>query len=278
MSFEEQKKHFKIVSSQSIHDENVSKKEQLISEVQKMHKKGYSNRAISKELKISRITVASYLDENISAINGNYGITQSNTLLSPYHETINRLLLEGYTFKKIEDFIRNQGYEGAPSTIRMYTTRMRKLNKEAMKDTTDNGVEFIERSLLIKLLYKPLEKVKKISQEQLNKVLLEYPLVDKIYQVVLEFRNLFKSKESSNLDTWIEKVNQLNIREINSFVNGINRDIDAVKNSITYPYSNGLAEGSVNKIKVIKRIMYGRCKFATLRLKVLLLEKFQIIN
>ena len=67
-------------------------------------------------------------------------------------------------------------------------------------------------------------------------------------------------------------------KKLNSFVNGINRDIDAVKNSITYPYSNGLAEGSVNKIKVIKRIMYGRCKFATLRLKVLLLEKFQIIN
>lgn len=274
MSNEEQEKYFNLDVRQTNHYENVSKKEQMISEVKKMYNKGSSKRSIAKELKISRVTVANYLDENISAVNGNYGKTQSNTILSPYHETINSLLLEGYTFKKIEEFIRNQGYLGSPSTIRMYTTRMRKLNKEAIKHTADNNLEFVERSLLIKLLYKPLEKVKKLNEGQLNKVLIEYPLVDKIYQVVLEFRNLFKSQKSSDLDSWIETAKQLDIREINSFINGVSRDIDAVKNSITYTYSNGLAEGSVNKIKVIKRIMYGRCDFSTLRTKVLMLEKY----
>ena len=48
--------------------------------------------------------------------------------------------------------------------------------------------------------------------------------------------------------------------------------IDAVKNAIIYDYNNGLAEGSVNKLKVIKRIMYGRCSFALLRSKILNLE------
>lgn len=66
---------------------------------------------------------------------------------------------------------------------------------------------------------------------------------------------------------------QLNTHEIDSFINAINRDIDAVRNSINYTYGNGLAEGIVNKIKVIKRIMYGRSNFSTLRLKVLLLER-----
>lgn len=212
MSYEEQRRHFNIGTRQLIHDENVDKKEKLISEVRKMHENGASARAISKEKKISRVTVTKYLDVNVSAINGNYGITQSNTILSPYHETINQLLVEGYTFKKIEGFIRNQGYEGSFSTIRMYATRMKKLDKEAIKEVTDKNVEFIERRLLIKLLYKPLEDVKKLSQEQLNKILIKYPLVNKIYQVILEFRNLFKSQESSNLDTWVEKVKQLNIQ------------------------------------------------------------------
>lgn len=62
------------------------------------------------------------------------------------------------------------------------------------------------------------------------------------------------------------------IREINSFVEGVRRDLDAVKNAIILPESNGLAEGSVNKLKVIKRIMYGRCSFDTLRRKTLALE------
>ena len=60
------------------------------------------------------------------------------------------------------------------------------------------------------------------------------------------------------------------IPEIDSFLNGIERDFEAVKNGIKYDYNNGLAEGSVNKIKVIKRIMYGRCSFDILKQKVLL--------
>ncbi|WP_399547986.1 transposase [uncultured Clostridium sp.] len=47
---------------------------------------------------------------------------------------------------------------------------------------------------------------------------------------------------------------------------------------IKYDYNNGLAEGSVNKIKVIKRIMYGRCNFNTLKNKVLKLEYYRRFN
>ena len=60
------------------------------------------------------------------------------------------------------------------------------------------------------------------------------------------------------------------IPEIDSFLKGIERDLKAVKNGIKFDYNNGLAEGSVNKIKVIKRIMYGRCSFDLLKQKVLL--------
>ncbi len=68
----------------------------------------------------------------------------------------------------------------------------------------------------------------------------------------------------------MERAKTLNIKELNSFISGIKRDLEAVKNSIKYGLSNGLAEGTVNKIKVIKRIMYGRCSFEMLRKKVLL--------
>jgi len=51
-----------------------------------------------------------------------------------------------------------------------------------------------------------------------------------------------------------------------------------VKNAIKYEYNNGLAESSVNKLKVIKRIMYGRNSFEMLRRKLLLLENKRIFN
>jgi transposase len=70
----------------------------------------------------------------------------------------------------------------------------------------------------------------------------------------------------------------LNIEYINSFINGTARDIIAVKNAIIYEYNNGPAESSVNKLKVIKRVMYGRNSFDMLSKKLLWLEKFRKIN
>ena len=64
----------------------------------------------------------------------------------------------------------------------------------------------------------------------------------------------------------------LHIQPLNSFIKGIERDIKAVKNGIAYEYNNGLAEGEINKLKLVKRTMYGRCPFDLLRNKILLLE------
>jgi len=52
-------------------------------------------------------------------------------------------------------------------------------------------------------------------------------------------------------------------------VNGLKRDMQAVRSTIIYKCNDGLAEGSVKKLKVIKRMMYGRNKFEILKQKVL---------
>lgn len=83
-----------------------------------------------------------------------------------------------------------------------------------------------------------------------------------------------ESKDISALQPWLDKAKSLNIKEINSFVNGCIRDLDAVKNAISLSFSNGLAEGKINKLKLIKRIMFGRSSFETLRAKSLLIETF----
>jgi transposase len=77
------------------------------------------------------------------------------------------------------------------------------------------------------------------------------------------------SKNVEKVEEWIEKASNLKIRKIDKFVNGLKRDIQAVRNVIIYGYDNGLAEGCVNKLK---RTMYGRNKFEMLRQKVLFLE------
>ena len=68
------------------------------------------------------------------------------------------------------------------------------------------------------------------------------------------------SKEPGEVEKRLADAKALGIESINSFVNGIRRDLKAVKKAVELNYNNGLAEGSVNKLKVTKRIMYGNRK------------------
>ena len=129
-----------------------------------------------------------------------------------------------------------------------------------------------------KMLYMKPEKIDGISIYDINSVFQLYPVLPKLYELVDSFKKLLFEKKVKNLSKWIKKAEKLDIDEIKSFLNGISMDIDGVKNAIKYKYSNGLAEGKINKIKVIKRIMYGRSSFAYLRRKILELEKFRYTN
>ena len=84
-----------------------------------------------------------------------------------------------------------------------------------------------------------------------------------------EYHRIIFSQKSNELDTWITQAQSLKIDELDTYFNGVLADIDAVKNAIHYQYNNGLAEGSVNKIKLTKRIMYGRNSFYLLKAKVI---------
>ena len=114
--------------------------------------------------------------------------------------------------------------------------------------------------------------MKKISQEQLNKVIERYPLIGEVHDIVKTFKEMLFSKKPGDLEKWMEDAERLKIEKIDSFVNGLRRDIDAVRKAIELDYNNGLAEGSVNKLKVVKRIMYGRNSFELLKGKLLRLE------
>ena len=172
---------------------------------------------------------------------------------------------EGCTWKVIIEEIKKEGYKGSDSLLRTYLAKIKKekIEEKALK-------QIVERTTMITLLYKEIDKVKNITKEIFEKIITEFTEVGKIYEIITEFKEIMFSKKETELDKWITKTKNYKIPEMNSFITGIERDLEAVKNGIKYEYNNGLAEGSVNKIKLIKRIMYGRCSFNLLKQKVLL--------
>ena len=130
--------------------------------------------------------------------------------------------------------------------------------------------EFIQRKSFCQLIYKKLENIAALTAGQYEQALKTYPLLGALYSLVKEFHAAIFSKKPEKVDTWIESAKKHDVPELQSFVEGVSKDLAAIKNGIIYPYNNGL----VNKIKVIKRIMYGRNSFELLKAKVLFYELF----
>src|SRR6266571_2360690 len=89
------------------------------------------------------------------------------------------------------------------------------------------------------------------------------------YELVQQFAQMLRTRTGEYLDAWLEQARASQIREVQSFVLGIERDKAAVFAGLTLPHSNGIVEGKVNKLKLIKRMGYGRAGFPLLRQRVL---------
>ena len=108
-----------------------------------------------------------------------------------------------------------------------------------------------------------------MDQSDIDFIVSKYPKVIEIQRCIYDFRIIFKEKNVELLEQFIARYSKNTLTPIKSFVSGLQVDLEAVKNSVTSDLSNGFVEGNNNKIKAIKRMMYGRAKIDLLRVKVL---------
>ena len=94
--------------------------------------------------------------------------------------------------------------------------------------------------------------------------------LDALARHVTEFAKILTGRHGDRLDAWIAAVEADDQPDLHSFARGLRHDHDAVVNGLTLPRSSGVVEGNVNRIKMIKRQMYGRATFPLLRKRVLL--------
>ncbi|MBE8714816.1 transposase [Sphingobacterium hungaricum] len=81
---------------------------------------------------------------------------------------------------------------------------------------------------------------------------------------------ILKDRSSDGLNSWIINVINSSIAELRSFANGLMQDIKAIENAFNLAWSNGPVEGNVNKLKTLKRQMYGRCSLSLLEKRLVL--------
>ncbi len=95
------------------------------------------------------------------------------------------------------------------------------------------------------------------------------PELEQARELAHAFNRMVRQRQADELEGWLAKGLKSGLAEFESFVRGLRGDMAAVKAAISYEWSNGQVEGQVNRLKLIKRQMYGRANFDLLRARVL---------
>jgi transposase len=166
--------------------------------------------------------------------------------------------------------IRTLGYKGASRTFYHYLAPLRpKQRAERSGIAVAPLIERFSAKQAVWLLVRAPADLEESERTALMALRQESATVEITYQLVQAFVQMVRYLQGERLDAWLEQARASQIPELVSFVGGIERDKEAVVAGLTRLESNAITEGHVNKLKMIKRLMFGRAGFALLRQRVL---------
>jgi transposase len=245
----------------------------LFRSIHALSKKGMKNAQISRTLRIHRHTVEKYLAFKAPPQRRHF--TKKVSAIAPYEDYILKRWKEGcHNAMQIHREISEQGYPGAYQNVVRITRYLKEqeLLGEPLPDTSQGISASHAAGILVK-------RPKNRSEEEvrtLRRLKTVHQVTERCCTLFEEFAELLRDKEQrseeqahSQLKEWTEQAKASGVPELKAFAVKLLQDIEAVVAAMILPYSQGQTEGRVNKLKFIKRSMYGRGKFDLLRQRVL---------
>ncbi len=160
-----------------------------------------------------------------------------------------------------------RGFSGSWMMVYRWVQLQGDVKTEALRPTTTTNPQMAPRHLAWLFLHHP-EHLEKQEQQTLS-LLRQEKNVEIVYGLSQQFIAMVKERQAQLLDTWLRDCQMSGITDLVTFAQGLEKEASALHAALTLPYSNGPVEGKINKLKYIKRSMYGRSGFPLLRQKVL---------
>jgi transposase len=242
-----------------------------------LHAQGWPIRAIGRELGLNRNTVRSYIHAP-SFPERQPRVLRQPGVLDPYIpyliERWNAGCRNGTALWKE---IIERGYTGKRVTVFSFVTRLRKALGIPAKNRTIRTGQVAEpdarpltpRTAVWQVLERP-DKRDAATIQHIAKLRQAHPDLDEAITLTEGFATLIRTRDPAVFDPWLEQAAASTLKPFRSFAASLRRDYDAVRAGIALPWSTGPVEGSINRLKLIKRTMFGRAGFALLQRRVLL--------
>uniref|UniRef100_UPI003975E1AC ISL3 family transposase n=1 Tax=Rhodococcus rhodochrous TaxID=1829 RepID=UPI003975E1AC len=160
--------------------------------------------------------------------------------------------------------LRTMGYRGGYTTVRDYVRLLRQAGAAPIRKPVPKV-----RQITSWMLRHP-DDLTDAEQIGLKQVHVGCRHLEATAAHVTAFAEMLTELRGDHLNSWMAAVRADDLPQLHRFVRGLETDHDAVRNGLTLTYSSGAVEGHVNRIKMLKRQMYGRASFDLLRKRILL--------
>lgn len=253
-------------------------------QVRALHAQGVKIKPIAQQLKLSRTTVRQFVKAESYPETAPHLRRGALTPFEPYlrqrwkEGSRNALHLwreicargyRGKTHRQVAKWVKLRREEPKRySHMSMRTTTLLAATPADLKTTGVTQVVIPSARRLAWLLVKDREQFTE-TEKRLLEQLLQHPVVAKCYALGQQFTKMVRAQLPEKLQPWLKACRDSGIPEFASFAEGIGNDLSAIRAALRLQWSNGQLEGHVNRLKLIKRQMYGRANFDLLRMRVL---------
>jgi transposase len=162
--------------------------------------------------------------------------------------------------------IREKGYTGKRGMVATFVAVWRKTGKTVSPKTAPERIAPKHAAILVT---RPADQMSDEQQRLFDRIAVQCPDAVELREIALGFRAALSSDTSKQLRQWIEGMKHCPFGSVVRFAYGLQKDLAAVAGAVDTSWSTGQVEGQINRLKMIKRQMYGRAGFELLRARVL---------
>jgi transposase len=232
-----------------------------------LHRQGWSTAAIAAQVGCSRRTIERYLQMPTWPVpqhRRHYG----RSILNPSKAYLLERWNAGcHTAIQLFQEIQPRGYTGSYRRVTAYVSRIRQAQgipprRQGRRQILPVVAEPISQPLTPRratwLVLRREAQRTEAEAQQLAQLHAHSAQVAEAIDLAQDFTQMVRQRQPEHLDPWLVRAGTSALEAVRRFASGLRDDYAAVKAGVTFPWSSGPVEGHINRLKMLKRQMFGR--------------------
>ncbi|MEW1599381.1 ISL3 family transposase [Streptomyces sp. NPDC093808] len=222
--------------------------------------------AIARRLNLDRKTVRRFRDTDLDQLLASARERRPNGVLEPFKAYLNARFTEAQgqvSGTRLFLEIQARGYRGSRQVVCKHLAALCAGTAEPVR------ADIPSPRKITSWIMRPRETLIDRQNERLLQVRLACPDITRACDLARAFADLVRHQRGYLLQEWIRQAEQDAPKPMKGSAGFLRQDLDAVTSGLTLPWSSGVVEGHVNRMKTLKRAMYGRASFELLRTRIL---------